>query len=335
MRETANHGFSSAVPGTGNSKWRTMMHPSQYSWVWLATIVIFLVSYVVAPGTLRSASINSMLPFASMLAVVAIGQTLVVQQRGIDMSAAGMFSLGGVLVSVLYTQGLPIVPALLATLAVAFLFGVVNGVLCVYVNIAPIVTTLATNALMISIVRWLSSGTPVEAPPELRALSVGRLAGLPPSLLLAVMAVAVLAVLTSRTIFGRRFVAVGVNPTAAEIAGISTSFYQISAYAIAAICFALGGIMLASFIGSATHSAGNDYLLPSVAAVVIGGTSLAGGRGSVVASAIAALFITQLGQMVLSMGASSATQLLVQAGVILAATSVSRVPKLLSVMVRR
>ncbi|RUV82397.1 MAG: ABC transporter permease [Mesorhizobium sp.] len=304
-----------------------MTRINQYQWVWPGTIVLFVLSYFVAPGTLRSASIFTMLPFAAMLAVVAIGQTLVVQQRGIDMSAAGMFSLGGVLLSVLYTQGIPILPAVALTLAVALLFGIINGLLCVYVNIAPIVTTLATNALMISIVRWLSAGTPVEAPPELRVFSVGRVFGLPPSLIFAIVAVLVVAVLTTKTAFGRRFVAVGVNPAAAQIAGVNVPFYQISAYAIAAICFAIGGILLAGFIGSATHSAGNDYLLPSVAAVVIGGSSLAGGRGSVVASAVAALFITQLGQMVLSMGASAATQLLVQAGSILVVTGLRNFPK--------
>ncbi|RUW18293.1 ABC transporter permease, partial [Mesorhizobium sp. M1A.F.Ca.IN.020.06.1.1] len=225
------------------------------------------------------------------------------------------------------TQGIPILPAVALTLAVALLFGIINGLLCVYVNIAPIVTTLATNALMISIVRWLSAGTPVEAPPELRVFSVGRVFGLPPSLIFAIVAVLVVAVLTTKTAFGRRFVAVGVNPAAAQIAGVNVPFYQISAYAIAAICFAIGGILLAGFIGSATHSAGNDYLLPSVAAVVIGGSSLAGGRGSVVASAVAALFITQLGQMVLSMGASAATQLLVQAGSILVVTGLRNFPK--------
>jgi ribose transport system permease protein len=96
----------------------------------------------------------------------------------------------------------------------------------------------------------------------------------------------------------------------------------------ASVCFALAGVVLAGFVGSASHRAGNDYLLPGVAAVVVGGTSFMGGRGSLIASGAAAVFMIQLGQMVQAMGASSSMQFLVQALAIVVATLVGNVPNL-------
>ena len=98
---------------------------------------------------------------------------------------------------------------------------------------------------------------------------------------------------------------------------------------MAGLCFAVTGMLLAGYIGNASAAAGNDYLLPGIAAVVVGGTPFSGGRGSVIASGIAALFMTQLGQMVLSLGATSAVQLLVQALAIILATSIRSLPQMI------
>lgn len=307
----------------------------EYHWVWIGTVAVFLLSYIIAPGSLRASALLAMLPFAGILAVVAIGQTLVIQQRGIDMSAAGMFSLGGMIVSILVTYGWGLFFGIATTLFVAFLFGALNGLLVTRVNIAPIVTTLATNALMIGCVRWISSGTPIQAPSGLGAFAHQSIAGLPFSFIFSICLVTAAAIVMNYTIYGKRFVAVGVSPVAADNVGIRVTLYQIGAYAFATICFALGGMMFAGFIGSATHTAGNDYLLPGVAAVVVGGTPFTGGRGSVIASAMAAIFITQLGQMVLSLGASAATQLLVQAGAIFLAATVRHLPTIVKVLSMR
>ena len=118
---------------------------------------------------------------------------------------------------------------------------------------------------------------------------------------------------------------VGANPLAAQSSG-RVLRYQIGAYVVAAACYAVADVLLAGFVGFASPTAGSDYLLPSIAAVVVGGTPFTGGRGSVVASGASALFRAQLGQMALALGAGPAQQLLVQAVAIVAATSVRRVP---------
>ena len=288
--------------------------------VWLATAALFAVSAVVAPGTVRPASLFAMLPYAEMLAVVAIGQTLVIQQRGLDLSAGGMMTLGGMVAAVL------IVPvgsllAVFATLLLALLLGTANGLLIARLGIMPIVATLATNALFAGAVRTLSGGSPIAVSGPLATVLHPRWGGVPASAELVLLFVAAVAIAMRHLPLGRRFVAVGANPRAAAAAGIPVVRYQIGAYAAATTCFALAGMLSAGFLGSASHTAGDNYLLASIAAVVIGGTSLAGGRGSVVGSSVAALFMAQLEQVVLALGASAALQLLVQAAAILLAAS--------------
>jgi ribose transport system permease protein len=284
-----------------------------YGWIWIATLALFAFSAIIAPGSVTRNALLAMLPFAGMLAIVAVGQTLVIQQRGIDMSSLGAIAFGGVLVSMWSAQGLPLAAAVLGTLAAGALVGVTNGLLVTRWSVPPIVATLATGAILVGAVRQISKGTPISAPVSLSNFATHRLVGLPYSLLVALLFIVIVAVVTRRSVYGRRFVAVGVNPTAASSAGIPAELYQVGAYAAASLCFVVAGMLLAGYIGNASQSAGVDYLLPGIAAVVVGGTPLTGGRGSVVASGVAALFMTQLGQMVLSMGATNAAQLFLQA----------------------
>jgi ribose transport system permease protein len=306
------------------------IHFSEYSWIWMATILLFVVSALLAPGSVSQGALMAMLPFAGLLAIVAAGQTLVIQQRGIDMSAVGAIALSGVLVAKWGADPAMLIIALPATLVVSMLVGVGNGLLVTRVSITPIVATLASNALLIGAVRQISNGAPITAPQPLRDFASQRLLGLPYSLVLAVVFIVIAAFIASRTIYGRRFVAVGINPAASQAAGISAERYQIAGYALGGLFFGVTGILLAGFIGSASPTAGTDYLLPGIAAVVIGGTALTGGRGSLIASGVAALFVTQLGQLVLSMGASPAVQLLCQALAIVLAMAVRLLPGRLS-----
>jgi ribose transport system permease protein len=271
-------------------------------------------------------SILAMLPFAGILAIVATGQTLVIQQRGLDMSAIGMVSLAGVVMartgSGLDSIGL----AVIFTLCVGAIVGIVNGALVSRFAITPLVATLAVNALLIGGVRSLTGNVPVNVPVIMQTISHAQFAGLPANVLIAFAFVVTTWFFTRKTAIGRRFVAVGVNPRAAEAAGVRVLQYRIGAYVASAVCFSAAGMLLAGFIGSASQTSGNDYLLPAIAAVVVGGTPFTGGKGSVVASAVAALFMAQLGQLVLALGAGPAVQLLVQAGAILLATTVRHLP---------
>ncbi|MFV0383646.1 ABC transporter permease [Paracoccus sp. (in: a-proteobacteria)] len=303
--------------------------PGEFAWIWIATAALFALCAVVAPGTIRASSLTAMLPFAAMLAIVAVGQTIVIQQRGLDLSCAAMMSLGGVFIAKLGYGIDSVWLAALGAIAVAALVGCINGLLVARLNIMPIVATLATNAILLGAINKISGGTPMSVPKALESFSHEGLFGVPYTLLLSGAFIVAVAVISAHTVIGRRFIAVGANPRAARAAGMPVLTYQVGTYAAAAICFAVAGMLYAGFIGSASQNAGDDFLLPGIAAVVVGGTPFSGGRGSVIASGIAAVFMTQLGIMVLALGASSAVQLLVQALVIVLAVVIKEVPHLL------
>ena len=298
----------------------------EFSWVWLGLAVLMLVSAIVAPGTITQGSLLAMLPFAGILAIAAVGQTLVIQQRGLDMSAIGMVSLAGVLMAHFGAHEGAIASAVLLALIAGAAVGVLNGVLVSRISITPLVATLAVNALLVGGVRSLTGNVPITVPKVMEQIAHAQVLGVPANMLIATLFVVAAWGLTQRTTVGRRFVAVGVSPRAALAAGIPVVRYQIGAYVASGLCFSTAGMLLAGLIGSASPVAGNDYLLPAIAAVVVGGTKFTGGKGSVVASAVAAVFMAQLGQMVLALGAGPAVQLLVQALAILLAIAVRYVP---------
>ncbi|WP_197716878.1 ABC transporter permease [Mesorhizobium sp. DCY119] len=317
-----------ASEGTA-SEFRSLFN--EFSWIWGGTVALFIVSAFVAPGVVKMAAISSMLPFAAILAIAAVGMTIVIQQRGLDMSLPGIMTITGLLFAKIGFLSGSTLLAVPLTLLIAIGIGTVNGLLVARVNITPIVATLATNAILLGAVRTVSGGSYLTAPEGLAAFSHSSLFGIPMTVVLALLFIIVISVVTKRTIAGRRFVAVGANPAAAAAAGIPTLRYQVATYAVAAICYAVAGMLFTGFIGTASHIAGNDYLLPAIAAVVVGGTPFSGGRGSVIASGMAALFMAQLGQMVLALGADTSVQLLVQALAIVVAVTIRHIPTVLRI----
>ncbi len=315
-----------ALPVLSPAVRRTGFVVSEFSWIWLALVLLGVASAVLAPGTLRIGSIAAMLPFAAMLSLVAASQTLVIQQRGLDLSAAALVGMGGVLLAKCAALiGSPILAVVFALL-ICGAFGAINGVLVARIGISPIVATLASAAVLSGLARLATGGSALPIPPILQSISHAAFLGVPFTVLVAVALIVGMATLVKRTIVGRRFVAVGVNRQTAIASGTRAIRYEIATYAVAGALYALAGMLLASFIGYASATAGDDYLLPGIAAVVIGGTSFAGGNGSLIASGAAALFMAQLGQMVLALGAGAAEQLFVQAAAIVIAVSLRRIP---------
>lgn len=289
----------------------------QFSGIWVATILLFLLSGVIAPGAVSHTALVSMLPFAAILAITAVGQTLVVQQSGLDLSVPGMISLSALIVTKFpnLDDGL-VLPGILIAILACTLAGFVSGLCVSFLSVTPLVVTLAMNAFLMGFVQWYSDGFPTGAAQSINQWAIGSTLGVPNTVVVAVIIIAVVTLIVKRSIFGRRFEAVGANPLAAHAAGIPVRVYVLGSYTAAAALYAVAGILLAAFLKTPGIFLGDSYLLPTVAAVVLGGTALTGGVGSVIASAIAALFLTQLGQIVLSIGAPTSAQLLIQAATI-------------------
>jgi ribose transport system permease protein len=282
--------------------------------VLIATVGLFAVSWIFASSSVTRGTLLTMLPFAAALAVASLGQTLVVMQGGIDLSVAGGFSLYVVILTK-YPAGNN--DRLWAALVIAFLAaiaaGSLNGLLIGRMRLNPIVATLGTNALLFGVILWYTAGIPTTTTARLHSLGDALWWGIPAPVFFAVGATAVVTAVVKLTPAGRRFEGVGANETAAFTAGIRVQRHRASAYVWAQLLYCLAAVLHASIVNQPTAYEGNNYLLPTVAAVVLGGTSLLGGRGNLVATAVAALFLSQLDQFVLALGVSYATRTLVQA----------------------
>jgi ribose transport system permease protein len=192
----------------------------------------------------------------------------------------------------------------------------VSGLLVTRVRITPIVATIGVNALVLGLIQWVSGGFPSNAPASLSSALLQPLLGVPSIVWLAVLVVLALHLVGTRTTLGRRFAATGASDRAARAAGLRVSRLRVLAYAGAGTLSALTGVFLAGLLGSPPLSVGDAYLLPSVTAVVLGGTALTGGKASPIGVALGALFISQLNQLVLTRGGSTAIQLCIQAVII-------------------
>ena len=292
-----------------------------------ATLALLIIAAIIAPQTFTPASINAIVIPAGILAIAAVGQTLVIQQKGIDLSVGGMMTLSAITIGVLTSDGLPLSIGLLCAGVAAVLGGLFNAFLVTRLHITPLLATLASNSIFLGVVWSLSGGAAQNTPAELISIANGSILGLPIIGWWAVTIVVIAAVVMSKTVFGRRFTGVGANPAAARSSGVVTDRYITFGYVAAALFAALAGGLLAGYAGQITYDLGVTYQLPVIAAVVVGGASLAGGRGSVVATAIAALLLTLVVQMVLTLGAPTSVQLLVQSIVLGAAAVIRIVPR--------
>jgi ribose transport system permease protein len=268
-----------------------------------ATILLYIASVFLAPTSVSKVAQMGMLPFAACLAIIGLGQTLVIQQGGIDLSVAGAVSLTVVIV----TWGPDrhdnrLLPAVAAAFGAAIITGLINGFLVTKTKLNSIVATLGVNALLYGVMMALSGGSPRRTTDRLSHITNDKILGLPHSLYYGIFFTIIVTIVLKRTVIGRRFEAVGANPRAAYATGLKVVRYQFGAYVSAQILYCIAGVVLGGVISQPTAYQGDDYVLPSVAIVVLGGTSLLGGRGFPAASALAALFIKQLDMFVLSLG---------------------------------
>lgn len=292
---------------------------SPYASVVVALAILAAVSPLLASGSLSSSALLSMLPFAAILAIAAVGQTLIIQQAGIDLSVPGAISASAMIMNTVAARqdGWPAVLAVVLAIAVPVLAGSVTGLIVSWFRVTPLVATLAMNGILLGFVLYISGGQlAAKAPQSFTDFALSRTLNIPNTVIVAVVFISLISVLTTRTVYGRRLVSVGSSLRAAHVAGIPTVRYTTSAFALAGVCYGLAGVLLSAYLGNPSVFVGNDYLLTTIAAVVVGGTALRGGKGSVVASALGALFLTQIDRVVSGTGAPQAIQLIVEGSVL-------------------
>jgi ribose transport system permease protein len=282
--------------------------------IWLALAALLVASVLIAPGSLSNRAILTALPVAAILAVASLGQSLTIQQGGIDFTVPGVMTMAAVLVT--GESGSAddrLVRAVVIALVVSCVIGLLSGLAVALFRITPIIATLAVNALALGAVSSYASSAPKQSPPALASFAIGRTLGVPNTVIIAVVVLLIAVVVQTKMTFGRRFVAIGENPMTARAMGLPVIRYVIGTYVAAALCYGVAGLMLAGYVVAPSLSLGNPYLLATITAVVIGGTSFGGGRARLIGAAVAAVFLTQLNSLLNAISAPPSTSLLLQA----------------------
>jgi ribose transport system permease protein len=304
----------------------TFVVASRYLPVYIAIALLVVVATIWAPATLRGPSLSAIAPFGTFLAITALGEMLVIMTGGIDLSVPGTFTLAAV-VTVGVGQGSDerIWTAIGLALVLAALIGLVNGILIGGLGLNALIVTLAVGQIVsgIAIRYYTSVAIQTPVPTALSAWTSVRFLGVTRIFWVGVGLTLVLIVVFRFTTPGRRFQAVGANPTASSIVGLRVNVHQVFAYVVAAVLYGVGGILLASFLQTISITIGAPYLLGPIAAVVIGGASLSGGLASPLSTWAAAMFLAALNQMGRVMGLPTALQFVVFGLVIIGGMLVS------------
>jgi ribose transport system permease protein len=283
--------------------------------VWLATGVLLVIALIIAPETLSADSLDSgVLPFMTFLAVAALGQMLVIMTGGIDLSSPGVIVLvANLVVGVSSGEGNRLALAIVVCLAFSGLIGLVNGLLVGIARLNPLIVTLAVGQIVIGVTIGYARSIANESavPSALSSWVIRDFLGVSWMFWVGVLATVATTIVLRQTTIGRRYQSVGANPRAAWIAGIHVQRYVVLGYVLAAMLYGTAGILLAGFIRSPSIDLGDPYLLGPIAAVVIGGASLAGGLASVTSTWVAAFALTVLSQMLRVLGLTTAWQYLV------------------------
>jgi ribose transport system permease protein len=261
---------------------------------------------------------------AAALAAVSFGQTVVILTAGLDLSVGAVVALVSVVSALGMVQfGIPvgICLGLLAGLAV----GLANGLIVTRLRVFPFIATLAMMSVVTGLALKVSGGTPVAGlPPEFTLVASTRILGVPLPLVIALVLLALVLLFLQFTRIGRNIYAVGGNPQAARLAGIDTAMVITVAYMISAFCAADGAIILSARVGSGQPTLGASLPLESVAAVVLGGVSLFGGRGSVLSVALGVAFVSLLSNGLNLLNVDSYTQMIVIGGALIVAVALDQ-----------
>lgn len=298
----------------------------------IAAILVLVVLFsLLSPTFFQAQTLLTILRESSVLLVVAVGMTYVILMGSIDLSAGATVTLSA-LVAATVTKESGVFVAILTTLAVGLIVGLVNGVLFAYAKVPSFLVTLGMSLVITGVGLWFVAGRPVQIHDEgFRQISQGQIIPALPNLILWALVIWLLAAFVgARTRPGRYAFAIGGAEPVAALAGIPIRRTKMIILTVSAVCAAIAGVLLSSRIGAATPGMGDTLTLNSIAAVVIGGTSITGGVGGVQRTILGVLVITTLSVGLNSLGVMPYTQNIIQGSVVVAAVALTLDRKKLS-----
>ena len=298
----------------------------------IVVLILLLLAFVVGidvarPGTVNALWVSNIMLFAAPLGIIAAGQTLVMLTGGIDLSVASVATASAYLMAT--HSGLGVAPAVLCGLGVGFAVGLMNGIGIALLRVQPLVMTLGTGLMTEGMLVVYSQKKMAEAPrvPQfIEDLGAGKfLGGIPNDLAVWVPIAIVIIFVLRRTGYGRLLYAIGDNSEACSLAGIRVWRILLVNYIVCGLLAAAAGLIIVGGTNSAALSLAEVYLLPSVAAVIIGGTSIFGGRGGYSGTIVGALILTVLNSILTLLDVpESVRQILYGAIILLLAATYTR-----------
>lgn len=258
----------------------------------LILILLIIISTILSPVFLTTNNIFNILRQNTPIMLISLGMLLVILTGGIDLSVGSIAAVGGMMISLTLVvcrmaSPLGLVVSILITLLAGILLGSISGFLISYANMAPFVVTLAMMTIARGIGYLITNGQPVRWSESTTGVTImldfgsETLLGVPYPVVLAILACILFVFLTKYTMTGRLIVAIGSNESAVMLAGINSKKYKFLVYAVSGFMSALGGLVMTCRSGTGTPMSGSGYELDAIAACVIGGASLSGGKGSV------------------------------------------------------
>lgn len=291
----------------------------------LGLLLIAVVLTFLEPRFLTVSNLFNVIRQVSINAIIAFGMTFVILTGGIDLSVGSILALVGAVVAGMLAAGTGPFFAVLAGPTLGAALGLFNGILVAKGRLAPFIVTLATMTNYRGLTLVYKEGRPITGlPADFRLIGTGEVLGVPIPILIIVALFLLLYFLLNHTVFGRRVYAIGGNEEAARLSGINTDRSKILVYLISGLTAAVSAIILTSRLNSAQPTAGLAFELDAIAAVVLGGTSLAGGYGTLGRTLVGALIIGVLDNGLNLLNVSSFYQQVVKGLVILIAVLLDR-----------
>lgn len=276
---------------------------------------------------LDTSNLQLVLTQASIIGVVTVGMTFVITSGGIDLSVGAIVALASVWATTLATQEYGFAGILFTAIIVGLACGLVNGVLIAYGGMAPFIATLAIMASARGLALQITDGNTQVVTLE-SVLDLGSrdsyILGVPPLVIIFAAVTVIGWLLLNRTTFGRRTVAVGGNAEATRLAGIDVRRQRLYLYLLSGLCCGIAAFMLIVLSGSGQNTNGNLYELDAIAAAIIGGTLLSGGRGTIVGSVLGVLIFTTITNIFALNNLQSDVQQIAKGAIIVAAVLVQR-----------
>lgn len=256
----------------------------------LAVIAVFS---SMSPRFLDAQNLTNIVVQSSSLAIVAAGMTFVLLTAGIDLSVGSIMFLSAAVAGKMVLADWPLSAALIAVLVIGVLFGLVNAAFIAGLRVLAFVVTLSTLYAGRGLALYITETRAMNLPEELLVMGTGRWLGVPAPIWILAVVLAISHLVLTRTPFGRHLYATGNNPEAARKAGLPVQLLIASVYAISGLCAALGGLVSVAQLGAVSPTFGNQREFAAIAAAVLGGTSLFGGRGSVFPGTIIGALLIQ------------------------------------------